>query len=86
LKKRVTLQTTTQQQSRLFERLQNKPFWMWVAVENHWKLKAIDSVEASSHLPAEERKKLIDNLLDNQEIKDLLVPDKHNDNNNVRDI
>ena len=28
LKKRVTLETT-RQQSRLFERLQNKPFWIW---------------------------------------------------------
>jgi hypothetical protein len=27
LKKRVTLETA--QQSRLFERLQNKPFWIW---------------------------------------------------------
>src|SRR5919198_3728917 len=30
LKKRVTLETTTlQQQPRLFERLHNKPFWIW---------------------------------------------------------
>jgi hypothetical protein len=28
LKKRVTLEAQ-QQQSRLFERLQNKPFWIW---------------------------------------------------------
>jgi hypothetical protein len=28
LKKRVTLEIT-QQQSKLFERLQNKPFWIW---------------------------------------------------------
>jgi len=28
LRKRVTIETT-QQRSRLFERLQNKPFWIW---------------------------------------------------------
>jgi hypothetical protein len=49
-------------------------------VTNYWKLKTIDSLEMSNDLPAEERKKLIDNLLDNQEIKNILVP--YNDNNN----
>jgi hypothetical protein len=36
LKKRVSLGTTTagQQQSMLFERLQNKPFWIWDIVEH----------------------------------------------------
>jgi hypothetical protein len=29
LKKRVNLETTVQQQSKLFDRLQNKPFWIW---------------------------------------------------------
>jgi Terminase RNaseH-like domain len=29
LKKRVSLETTHQQQSKLFERLLNKPFWIW---------------------------------------------------------
>jgi hypothetical protein len=54
------------------------------AVNNYWKLKAIDSLEASDHLPLEERKKLIDNLLDNQEIKDILVsPDKSNNENKL---
>jgi predicted transcriptional regulator len=51
------------------------------AVNNYWKLKAIDSVEASSHIPAEEHKKFIDSLIDNQEIKAILAPDKDNDNN-----
>jgi hypothetical protein len=32
LKKRVSLQTT--QRSQLFERLQNKPFWIW-NIEEH---------------------------------------------------
>jgi hypothetical protein len=52
------------------------------AINNYWKLKAIDSIEASNHLPAEEHKKFIDSLLDNQEIKAILVPDEDNDNNN----
>jgi hypothetical protein len=34
LKKRVTLETAQQQQSRLFELLQNKPFWIWNIVEH----------------------------------------------------
>jgi hypothetical protein len=34
LKKRVCLETVAQQQSILFERLQNKPFWIW-KVEEH---------------------------------------------------
>jgi late competence protein required for DNA uptake (superfamily II DNA/RNA helicase) len=34
LKKIVSLQATTKQQSRLFEKLQNKPFWIW-DIEQH---------------------------------------------------
>jgi hypothetical protein len=34
LKKRVSLETTFQQQSKLFERLHNKPFWIW-NIEEH---------------------------------------------------
>jgi predicted transcriptional regulator len=43
------------------------------ALMNYWKLKAIDSLETSNELPKEEQKKLIDALLDNQEIKGILV-------------
>jgi len=43
------------------------------ALLNYWKLKAIDSLESSNELPKEERTKLIDALLDNQEIKGILV-------------
>src|ERR671923_530645 len=43
------------------------------ALSNYWKLKAIDSLETSSELPEEEQKKLIETLLDNQEIKEILV-------------
>ena len=34
LKKRVSLESTTKQRSRLFERLRNKPFWIW-DIEEH---------------------------------------------------
>jgi hypothetical protein len=34
LKKRVSLKTTVQQQSKLFDRLQNKPFWIWDIIEH----------------------------------------------------
>ena len=42
------------------------------AVNNYWKLKAVDSLEMSGDLPKEERLKLIDNLLDNKDIKEIL--------------
>jgi protease II len=54
------------------------------ALNYYWKLKVIDSLEQSDdHYTEEERKKLIDNLVDNQEIKDMPVPDNdnHKDNN-----
>ena len=48
-----------------------------MTVENpltsYWKLKAIDSLEMSNELPKEEQQKLIDALLDNQELKGILV-------------
>jgi predicted transcriptional regulator len=43
------------------------------ALTNFWKLKAIDSLEMSNELPKEEQRKLIDTLLDNQELKGILV-------------
>jgi hypothetical protein len=43
------------------------------AVEDYWKLKVVDSVEASSELPKDERQKLIDTLLDNEDLKGILV-------------
>ena len=42
------------------------------AVNNYWKLKAIDSLEVSDDLPKEERLKLIDSLLDNNHLKEIL--------------
>src|SRR5919198_5183197 len=43
------------------------------ALASYWKLKAIDSLETSNELPKEEQQKLIDALLDNQDIKGILV-------------
>jgi hypothetical protein len=43
------------------------------AVNNYWKLKVIDSLEMSKDLPAEERKKLIDNLIGNYGIREILA-------------
>lgn len=43
------------------------------ALGSYWKLRAIDSLEMSNELPKEERQKLIDALLDNQEIKGILI-------------
>jgi hypothetical protein len=43
------------------------------AISNYWKLKAIDSLEMSDDLPIEERKKLIDNLIENNGIREILA-------------
>ena len=43
------------------------------ALTSYWKLKAIDSLEMANELPKEEQQKLIDALLDNQELKGILV-------------
>ena len=43
------------------------------ALKSYWKLRAIDSLEMSNELPKEEQQKLIDTLLDNQELKGILV-------------
>ena len=50
------------------------------AIKFHWKLKAIDSIMLASarenELPLEERQRIIDSLIDNQEIKAILVSNK----------
>jgi hypothetical protein len=43
------------------------------ATSRYWKLKAIDSLEMSNDLPVEERKKIIDSFIDNEEIKDVPI-------------
>ena len=45
------------------------------AVNNYWKLKAIDLLEMSDNLAVEECKKIIDTLVDNQQIKVILASD-----------
>lgn len=47
-----------------------------VAIENFWKLKALDSImmsEDKTHLPTEEYHILIDRLIENEEIKAILT-------------
>ena len=50
-----------------------------MAAEDHWKLKAIDSIERFDNrgLPAEEFNKIIDTLIENQQIKDTLFGSHH---------
>jgi hypothetical protein len=55
------------------------------AVNNYWKLKAIDSLEMSKDLPAEERKKITDSFIDNQVIKDILDRDDKHDSQSYGD-
>ena len=43
------------------------------ALNNYWKLKAIDSLETSNEVPKEEQQKLIETLVDNEEIRGILV-------------
>jgi predicted transcriptional regulator len=43
------------------------------AANTFWKLKAIDSLETEHKLPAEERNKIINTLIDNQDIRKILV-------------
>jgi predicted transcriptional regulator len=45
------------------------------AVNNYWKLKAIESLRMSKDIPAAECKKIIDRFIDNPEIKDIFVRD-----------
>ena len=42
------------------------------ASKNQWKLRAIDSIELSDELPKEERKKLLESLIDNKQIREIL--------------
>jgi len=43
------------------------------AINTYWKLKAIDSLEIEHRLPADERNKIINTLIDNQDIIKILV-------------
>ena len=48
------------------------------AIKNYWKLKAIDSlgVANDSKMPQEERKRIIEDLIVNRQIKDILLSTK----------
>jgi hypothetical protein len=50
-----------------------------MATEEHWKLKAIDSIERTDNLafPTEEFHKIVDTIIKNQQIKDLLFGSNH---------
>jgi predicted transcriptional regulator len=43
------------------------------ASSDQWKLKAIDSIELSDELPKEERSQLIETLLDNKQLREILL-------------
>jgi hypothetical protein len=43
------------------------------AINNYWKLKAVDSIEISDELPKEEFNNIVDILIDNHQIKDRLI-------------
>ena len=42
------------------------------ANKNQWKLKVLDSIDASDELPREERVKLLDSLIENERLKEIL--------------
>ena len=42
------------------------------ANNNQWKLKVLDSIDVSEELPREERRKLLDNLIENKQLKEIL--------------
>lgn len=47
------------------------------ASKNQWKLRAIDSIELSDELPKEERRKLLESLIDNKQIREILSGDQN---------
>jgi len=51
------------------------------AVKNYWKLKAIDSlgVANDNNMPKEERKRIIEELIGNRQIKDILLSPSPNE-------
>lgn len=43
-----------------------------IATNSQWKLKVIDSIDLSDELPKDERRKLLDNLIENRRIREIL--------------
>jgi len=50
-------------------------YWMGIerALDNYWRLKALDSVETLGHIPIEQRKELVENFIYDPEIRDILA-------------
>lgn len=44
-----------------------------IAVNDYWKLKAIDSLQIQDQLPEEQVAKLIDTLVENQGLRDIIL-------------
>jgi hypothetical protein len=42
------------------------------AYKNQWKLKVLDSIDVSDELPKDERRKLLDNLIENRYMREIL--------------
>jgi predicted transcriptional regulator len=49
-----------------------------IAIDNFWKLKAIDSLQNPSNLPELELTRLIETIIDNQELKNVILKKSHN--------
>jgi CheY-like chemotaxis protein len=52
--------------------------WLGIerALDNYWRLKALDSLETLDHIPIEQRKELVENFIDDHEIRDILAHDE----------
>jgi CheY-like chemotaxis protein len=50
-------------------------YWMGIerSLDNYWHLKALDSLEMLDHMSIEQRKELVEDFIDDHEIKDILV-------------
>jgi hypothetical protein len=44
-----------------------------IAVTNYWKLKAIDTLRIQDQLPEDQIAKLIDTLVENQDLRDIIL-------------
>jgi len=44
-----------------------------IALNNYWKIKAIDSLQTPAGLPELELNKLIDSLLENEQLKNIVL-------------
>ena len=55
-------------------------------IDNICKLKAIDSLEVYEKTSKEELEKIIDALLDNNEIKDVIIKEPHSSSSSSRNL